>query len=811
MPLDDWTRDVATGAVGTPWMIVEDPNFARVARHPGYSQPFDNGGESRQIRVDESLNPFAYPLIIGLTTFGAFLPDPFYKDQRFDNRDDGDLFLTSVSIGGRSATVADNWRRSGQISDGRLIPANRVLGLYTSDAPRYLSSTDSRVDLTDAYQTRSVELRIVKASSVSWLMLWMPLSHGSFSLTGVCLRARPIVPVIRADSVPSDAGVAALTKLEVLTIVDGAETSRGSLVVGSRNFYVDVAQCRSAVSLTAPDQIVVSVAAGGTVSSLRFADAITNPDATICGSLDPSADAFGNNSWAVQALNYTAVAAVTTPIDHGQLVHVAHFGGAAATVPYPSDYVADVNGLPQSTEWATYAFSQYPYSFHAGHRATLEGVQLRTFSEIPTTPVYDLREHAAYTNPGVGYLPGSMERYPVREAHAASAMLQTTALSVVHGRTQTADRVAADDGDRALRIGTKRITGVTLFFTPYEKSNWGYYKPTLDWPLYGSHEQAPSVSGSAEWIADAYQYVDNRPAWVNVDGNWWIDGMLFQTQQFASQESGSILSGTFKDLLYGQILLVRGTRLGYPNASNDLTGLGITKFPALPPGELRSEYALTRLSGDANNIFSCATTADLSKTLAYNRYAKLQVAGDNTFYAVPVPVTEAWSLTCNVDMRCALGVRLQEYGTFSPGPGSNAVYDAHVQPDNPRGRFRDTIAYVDGKAPRPALNLTLNVRLPLSGTLDVTVDTSQLPGNYPFHVDANRTTFVATESAASGVSDWFHQFSADDTQTLLAGQSVDLLTWQTYGETDKYRYLDCGGVGRRYRVRCSLTTTAVVD
>ncbi|NBZ97063.1 MAG: hypothetical protein EBR40_11695, partial [Proteobacteria bacterium] len=111
--------------------------------------------------------------------------------------------------------------------------------------------------------------------------------------------------------------------------------------------------------------------------------------------------------------------------DHGGIVHLSHFAGAASTPPY-HDVGPDVQrALPRAPEWGTWPQSMYPYTPHANAIAALEdGVRLadKYPSRVKKTPIYSVFEHA----------PGDLEMYPSREVVAFAACLQPTQFGPVY-------------------------------------------------------------------------------------------------------------------------------------------------------------------------------------------------------------------------------------------------------------------------------------------------------------------------------------------------------------------------------------------
>jgi hypothetical protein len=200
-----------------------------------------------------------------------------------------------------------------------------------------------------------------------------------------------------------------------------------------------------------------------------------------------------------------------------------------------------------------------------------------------------------------------------------------------------------------------------------------------------------------------------------------------------------------------------------------------------------------------------------------------------------VPVTETWNLsTDHIELYCALSTVLQEAGTYDPDLSfgfddtRDSIYRNHLIFDQPKGRIASVITYTEGNEPRPALKIVLNARSSMRATLTMDVDTSGIPDSYPWSLsDAESDKIAAKVSGTAGTGNisgaqqtksqqhvlrtFEHQFTADETESLLAGESVVASAWdQPNGSPDEPHIFDYGsgntmpGTARRYKVTYTL-------
>jgi hypothetical protein len=177
----------------------------------------------------------------------------------------------------------------------------------------------------------------------------------------------------------------------------------------------------------------------------------------------------------------------------------------------------------------------------------------------------------------------------------------------------------------------------------------------------------------------------------------------------------------------------------------------------------------------------------------------------STFDFYDVPITEEWELKADhVEFHAVLEVRLQEAGTFNPnftfgfGDERDVLYASNEIFDQPRGRVRDIVTYTAGNEPRPAIFLKLYGRSVMRGSVSVSADTSNLPGEYPWSLSNTESPRVASmaggvpgrfngdtwETIDNNQSQFFvfeYQFNADQTEQLLNGQTVVATRWAEPG------------------------------
>jgi hypothetical protein len=173
----------------------------------------------------------------------------------------------------------------------------------------------------------------------------------------------------------------------------------------------------------------------------------------------------------------------------------------------------------------------------------------------------------------------------------------------------------------------------------------------------------------------------------------------------------------------------------------------------------------------------------------------------STFDFYDVPITEDWELNADhVEFHAVVEVRLQEAGTFNPnftfgfGDERDELYASNEIFDQPRGRIRDIVTYTAGNEPRPAIFLKLYGRSVMRGSVSVSADTSNLPGDYPWSLSNAESPRVASmaggvpgrfdgdtwETIDNNQSQFFvfeYQFNADQTEQLLNGQAVVPTRW----------------------------------
>ena len=173
----------------------------------------------------------------------------------------------------------------------------------------------------------------------------------------------------------------------------------------------------------------------------------------------------------------------------------------------------------------------------------------------------------------------------------------------------------------------------------------------------------------------------------------------------------------------------------------------------------------------------------------------------STFDFYDAPITEDWELNADhVEFHAVVEVRLQEAGTFNPnftfgfGDERDELYASNEIFDQPRGRIKDIVTYTAGNEPRPAIFLKLYGRSVMRGSVSVSADTSNLPGDYPWSLSDAASPKVASmaggvpgrfngdtwETIDNNQSQFFvfeYQFNADQTEQLLNGQTVVATRW----------------------------------
>lgn len=320
----------------------------------------------------------------------------------------------------------------------------------------------------------------------------------------------------------------------------------------------------------------------------------------------------------------------------------------------------------------------------------------------------------------------------------------------------------------------------------------------------------------------------------------------------------TVPAGLLPAQLEAQIISTQVCRLnaiGLPGGSTEPSADDcVGDIASLGVAPLTGEYVAERFSvGDvpaAGYLFRFADSGQWEADRAFNYTVRLRTVEVNDEWFVPAPipapqnyavkqvrteywspvaVAERWSLSSDlVEIYCSLSTMLQEAGTFDPDLSfgyedqRDAIYRDHLVFDQPRGRMANVITYTEGYEPRPALKLVVNARSAMRGTLELDVDTSSIPGNWPWSLSSSESGQVAakvsgtagtgnvsgegqTKSTHHVLRTFEHQFSADDTAALLAGDSVVASTWnQPGGSPNEPHVFDYGGLARRYKVTCTL-------
>jgi hypothetical protein len=200
-------------------------------------------------------------------------------------------------------------------------------------------------------------------------------------------------------------------------------------------------------------------------------------------------------------------------------------------------------------------------------------------------------------------------------------------------------------------------------------------------------------------------------------------------------------------------------------------------------------------------------------------------------YRVTVPTTVSVSLrTDHVEFYAILGSELQESGQYVARPFFQITEPPAVSAekirqfnhdvwDNPKGKIREQVVYVDGQEPHALLTIRLRGRTAMRGEATVAVDASALPefpGSYsddpvePYGSSVRGISALPGNVSDGSVFDRQHgfaqldyTFNREQTLQLMAGQAVDLVGGVS--GTDGVATMNFGVQFFSYRVRVTAT------
>jgi hypothetical protein len=319
-----------------------------------------------------------------------------------------------------------------------------------------------------------------------------------------------------------------------------------------------------------------------------------------------------------------------------------------------------------------------------------------------------------------------------------------------------------------------------------------------------------------------------------------LQGIVVRNRVHAADEllrtvvpKGAISAQIEKDvILHEHCRVARVLSVGGPITPQNIKGLHQNELEGAPLSfpPLSGTYECSRFSvGDypvAGNWFRFQGTGQWSHaaTMDYKVYlATMEINDYWQFWSSPgfytwglqvratsrelgvaaVNVSESWSFeTDHVEIYAELYTSLQEAGQFDAGyryepqfgDFRDEVFSDQLIPDEPRGRLSEVVIYTEGNEPRPAIGIRLHGRGVMRGSLAVDVDVSEVPVDYPWSLENAESAKV--ESMAGGIdgkfvgdqwqtldlgtspfSAWQHQFNADQTGQLLAGEMVTATRW----------------------------------
>ncbi|NDD54614.1 hypothetical protein EBZ39_12190 [bacterium] len=317
-------------------------------------------------------------------------------------------------------------------------------------------------------------VRALKPRYVTALAMFVPRSGGQTTWGGVYACARPVVrramiPHLGAEIKHTDMWLPPCDLYEIGELQNAQMTSRDRVLKPARKpgqvfVYADLGLALEQDG--EETRMLFSCNAG--MSVLEFPFAPESRDAMLAALIHGESSpfsyglSFGINhfigltqcpfSGLGQFRGFPLITA-----DHGGIVHLSHFAGAATTPPYPN-VGPSRQRVPRVPEWGTWPHSMYPYTPHANAIAALED-DVRLGNEYPSrvkkTPIYSVFEHA----------PNDFEMYPSREVVAFAACLQPTQFGPVFSPyTSLANNMLAKPPNNGMVVCGKQIKSVTVRF-----------------------------------------------------------------------------------------------------------------------------------------------------------------------------------------------------------------------------------------------------------------------------------------------------------------------------------------------------------
>jgi hypothetical protein len=644
--------------------------------------------------------------------------------------------------------------------------------------------------------------------------------------------------------------------VEIGELLDGAMVPRDSILFPAQGLRIDCGVGRIDLAAQEGTAFYCNVTDQSSVSVLKFPLVVDDADSQLCGVLfgipnglinqvDPFqryrsfAYPMGFAQSPYKGIGECPAFLVKDFPDHSNIIGLSHYAGAANVQPYHDvGNVGIMTELPRSPEWGTWDHSLFPFTPHLRHIISAEGsIELDAIDEarMLPSPVYSLRDFDS-TVPGE---PQSVEMFPLRQVQAKTGCLEGFGIArVFSGHAENSDHLLDRSPDNSMVFSGKRITQVVVRLDPYTPQD------IVDAAVAINATQAPAggqvflTYGQYDRSQAGWKFQFNAPLnrfWSpqsttqNPNG----DGVLYNGIEIASgvvaadvHELQTIPKGDISGELYESLVLFQHARRSVPQR---IGGEGVPEtirglfqpfthdLTPLESGPLTGEYVCDRMVvgnyQTAGNWFHYSGAGDfsLSREVVYNVFLRATstafqwqgfiVDTGSTFEHYAVPISEQWQLrTDHVELHAVLGVALQEAGQFNPnlsfgfGDERESLYKSNIIFDQPRGEIRNVITYTEDKQPRPAINITLHGRGVMRGTVALTVDTSDLPGDYPWSLiaaESQKLASMAGGPAGNFVNDvwqtlafnsstfsvYQHQFNADQTEQLLAGETVVATRW----------------------------------
>lgn len=542
---------------------------------------------------------------------------------------------------------------------------------------------------------------------------------------------------------------------------------------------------------------------------------------------------------------------------------------------------------PRNPAWGTWNDSRYPYTLRGcvdGLRPSGASIPSTGGAASPPMPIYG---YQSYTD--VGPHPGTtltvFQPHPARTVQA-----KCVELDVNPRHTHFDEKAAFLFGQQNdFVFGGKKITKLSVSFSPYLEQQTSIPNGSFEqltpptsppFPLgvpFNLDDPALAVDrrvGVGYWKANGIVAVPPGP------NNYGIIGTLGTGAQ---KEVSFFYSGTRSLLVDAQDggMLTSQHPVGNVSESTESTALlslersllGVPTEPDTNPAAFyknapsskappTGEYDLEPFSMNgieaAPGVFCYAGPGDFSASQSFTisrvvRYGGpsswkfIGVVGGRNQYQVEETTERATIATTldvslnadHVEFYAVLGSRLQEGGQYVVPPiftqGSGETFEqfqerqrayTHDVWDQPKGKFRDQVVYIDGQEPHAVLTLSLFGRTVLRSEAQASADYSSIPGyGGSFQTGGNIEPYSSAVVGGGGIGydgnasvlvrhhgygKLDYTFSRAQTLQLFGGQPVDLTRWSGDQQFANLPVLmDFGVPYFKYRVQVTATVEDV--